>query len=154
MIALPMTEIRIAFAAMALFAFSGAHHKHQLTASEMVAADPLPLKKGAKWTYEVTVKRFDIDTDRETTSKIPWTIEVIDAREANGVTAFRIKGWPSDQADFAQAGGNVEKTVLRTKTREKMLMGESVEMTGSWELTSLVGLVLTPSEPSKSEITG
>ena len=128
MIALPMTEIRIAFAAMALFACSGAHHKHQLTASEMVAADPLPLKKGAKWTYEVTVKRFDIDTDRETTSKIPWTIEVIDAREANGVTAFRIKGWPSDQADFGQAtGATVERTVLRHGN--SFLFGASPEPT-------------------------
>ena len=36
----------------------------------MIAADPLPLAKGAKWTYEVTVKRFDPDTNKETTKTL------------------------------------------------------------------------------------
>jgi hypothetical protein len=108
-----MTTIRIACAAMALFACGGGHQKHQLTASEMVAADPLPLKKGARWTYDVTVKRFDIDTDRETVQKIPWTIEVVDAHEANGVVAYRVKGWPNDQSDFQQTSGLTERTLLR-----------------------------------------
>jgi hypothetical protein len=114
MTAFPMKTIRTACAATALFACGGGHQKHQLTASEMIAADPLPLKKGAKWTYEVTVKRFDVDTDRETLQKMPWTIEVVEAREANGISAYRVKGWPSDQSDFqAPAQANVEKTLLR-----------------------------------------
>ena len=37
---------------------------------EMILADPLPLAKGAKWTYKVTVKRFDPDTDKETTKTL------------------------------------------------------------------------------------
>ena len=111
----PMTTIRIACAAMALFACSGTTKKHQLTASEMIAADPLPLAKGARWTYDVTMKRFDVDADKETTRKLAWTIEVLDAHEANGVTAYRVKGWPSDLAASEGDATPVatEKTLLR-----------------------------------------
>lgn len=121
----PMITIRIACAAMALFACSGGVQKHQLTPSEMVAADPLPLAKGAKWTYDVTVKRFDADTDKETTSKIAWTTEVLDAREANGIVAYRVKGWPTDLADDQTVP--TEKTLLRRGNT--FLIGASAEPT-------------------------
>jgi hypothetical protein len=107
-----MSTFRIAFVATALLACNSSNRKHQLTAPEMVAADPLPLKKGAKWTYEVTVKRFDVDTDRQTISRIAWTTEVLDAHESNGVVAYRVKGWPSD-LDSDQAPVATEKTLLR-----------------------------------------
>ena len=115
MIAFPMTTIRIACAAMALFACSSSIKKHQLSPSEMIAADPLPLAKGARWTYDVTMKRFDVDADKETTKKLAWTIEVLDAHEANGVTAYRVKGWPSDLAASEGDAAPVptEKTLLR-----------------------------------------
>src|SRR5437763_451539 len=70
--------------------------KQPLTLEQMIAADPLPLAKGAKWTYDVTVKRYDPDSDKESTKKMSWTTEVLDAHEANGVTAFRVRGWPAD----------------------------------------------------------
>jgi hypothetical protein len=89
--------------------------KRRLTTQEMLAADPLPLAKGAKWKYAVTVKKFDPDTNKETTKTLDWTTEVVDAREANGVTAFRVKGWPTDLADFDVASPTpTERTLLRS----------------------------------------
>jgi hypothetical protein len=101
--------------------------KHQLSMQEMIAADPLPLAKGAKWTYDVTVKRFDPDADKETTKTMSWTTEVLDAREANGVTAFRVKGWPADLADFEQAPVATERTILRSGNN--FLFGKSPDPT-------------------------
>jgi hypothetical protein len=89
--------------------------KKTMTQEQMAAADPLPLAKGAKWTFDVTVKRYDPDAAKEITKTLSWTTEVIDAREANGVTAYRIKGWPSDLAPL-EAGEQpqaTETTVLR-----------------------------------------
>jgi hypothetical protein len=95
--------------------------RRPLTAQEMVQMDPLPLAKGSRWTYAVTVKRFDADADKEITKNLTWTTEVVDAREGNGVTAYRIKGWPSDLASEASSAGSgdalpvaTEKTLLRS----------------------------------------
>jgi hypothetical protein len=99
-------------------------NKH-LTMQDMIGADPLPLARGAKWTYNVTVKRFDVDTEKETTRKLTWTTEVLDAREQQGVTAFRIKGWPTDLADFDQQPVATEITVLRSGNR--FLFGKTPE---------------------------
>jgi hypothetical protein len=98
-----------------------------MSRQEMIAADPLPLARGAKWTYEVTVKKFDVDSDKETTKTIEWTTEVLDAKEANGVTAYRIKGWPTDLASFDTdaAPAASEKTVLRHGN--SFLFGTSAE---------------------------
>ena len=74
---------------------SSPSQKKPLTLQEMISADPLPLAKGAKWTYNVTVKRFDPAADKETLKTLTWTTEVIDAKEGNGVTAFRVRGWPT-----------------------------------------------------------
>ena len=88
--------------------------KKPMTQQEMVLADPLPLAKGARWTYQVTVKRYDAELDKETTKTMSWVTEVIDAKEANGVTAFRVKGWPTDLADLDQPVPiATEKTILR-----------------------------------------
>jgi hypothetical protein len=124
--ALAMKTPRLAFAAVALLACHPPAKKH-LTLAEMVAADPLPLAKGARWTYNVTVKRYDPDSDKETTRKLSWTTEVVDAKEQNGVTAFRVKGWPTDLADFDQAPVATEKTVLRSGNN--FLFGASAEPT-------------------------
>ncbi|MGE0870304.1 MAG: hypothetical protein AB7P03_17190 [Kofleriaceae bacterium] len=88
--------------------------KRPMTVQEMIVADPLPLAKGAKWTYQVTVKRFDPNTAQETTKTLDWTTEVLDAREANGVTAYRVKGWPTDLAEFESSPVASEKTLLRS----------------------------------------
>ena len=107
----------LACALAVLAACSSPAKKHQLSMQEMAAADPLPLAKGAKWTYDVTVKRFDPDSDKETTKTLQWTTEVLDARESNGVTAYRVKGWPTDLASMDsgdQAPVATERTLLRS----------------------------------------
>jgi hypothetical protein len=113
----------------ALGACSSPPKKHQLTLQEMIAADPLPLEKGAKWTYNVTVKKFDADAEKETTKTMSWVTEVVDARDANGVTAYRIKGWPTDLATFDTPGDTppapTEKTILRNGNN--FLFGASAE---------------------------
>jgi len=101
---------------------------HTMTPQEMIAADPLPLAKGAKWTYDVTVKRFDPDADKETTKTLSWTTEVLDAKESNGVTAYRVKGWPSDLASADEAAPvATERTILRSGNN--FLFGTSPEPT-------------------------
>jgi hypothetical protein len=106
---------RFLLAALLLGACGGAPKKHTLSMQEMIAADPLPLAKGARWTYKVTVKRFDPDAEKEVTKTLSWTTEVLDARESNGVTAYRVKGWPSDLAnDTDQNPVATERTLLRS----------------------------------------
>ncbi len=112
------TTIRFAclLAALSLGA-CGPASTHELTLAEVIASDPLPLAKGAKWQYQVTVKRFDPDANKETTKTLSWTTEVVDAREANGVTAYRVRGWPSDLASLESVDAMPtpsEKTVLRS----------------------------------------
>jgi hypothetical protein len=98
-------------------ACSGGASKRPMTLQEMIAADPLPLARGAKWTYDVTVKRFDPDTNKETTKQLSWTTEVLDAKENNGVVAYRVKGWPGDLA-LTEVGDAAptpsERTLLRS----------------------------------------
>lgn len=117
---------RLACAAAVLGACSSPPRK-QLTQQEMIAADPLPLANGATWTYAVTVKRFDVDADQEITKSLTWVTQVIDARAGNGVTAFRIKGWPTDLADFEQAPVASERTILRSGNN--FLFGATAEPT-------------------------
>lgn len=104
---------RLACAVTVLGACSSPPKQHPLTQQEMIAADPLPLAKGSKWTYNVTVKRFDLDADKEITKTLEWVTEVIDAKDGNGITAFRIKGWLTDLAEFEQTPVATEKTILR-----------------------------------------
>jgi len=121
---------RLALCLAVLAACSSNAKKHQLSMQEMIAADPLPLAKGAKWTYDVTVKRFDPDADKESTKTMTWTTEVLDAREANGVTAYRVKGWPADLASFdsgEQAPVATEITILRSGNN--FLFGKSPDPT-------------------------
>ena len=100
--------------ALALGACSSGAKKRQMTLQEMIAADPLPLAKGSRWTYQVTVKRYDPELDKETTKTLSWITEVLDAKEANGVVAYRVRGWPTDLADLDQPVPiATERTILR-----------------------------------------
>jgi len=112
------TTTRLACLLAALsFGACGPASTHELTLAEIIASDPLPLAKGAKWQYQVTVKRFDPDANKETTKTLSWTTEVLDAHEANGVTAYRVRGWPSDLASLESVDAMPtpsEKTVLRS----------------------------------------
>lgn len=113
--------------ALSLCACTSGGKKRPMTLEQMIAADPLPLAKGAKWTYDVTVKKFDPDTNKETTKTLEWTTEVVDARESNGIVAYRVKGWPSDLADFDQHPVATERTLLRSGN--SFLFGSSPEPT-------------------------
>jgi hypothetical protein len=104
--------------------------KKPMTLAEMIAADPLPLAKGAKWTYTVDVKRFDVDANKVSTKTIPWTTEVVDSKESNGITAFRVRGWPTDLTDYDGTGAvpaPTEMTILRKDNN--FLFGTSAEPT-------------------------
>lgn len=127
-----MSSFRLLCVALAVCAASCSSNskKRPLTTQEMISADPLPLRKGSKWTYAVTVKRFDAEADKETTKTLTWVTEVVDAREANGVVAYRVKGWPTDLADFdgtSAAPTATEKTILRSGNN--FLFGASAEPT-------------------------
>ena len=117
------------FTIFAVLAACSSPTKQPMTLEQMIAADPLPLAKGAKWTYNVTIKRYDTETDKETTKQLTWTTEVTDARESNGVTAFRVKGWPADLASDPDATTPVatERTLLRAGNN--FLFGNSPEPT-------------------------
>lgn len=117
---------RLACAAAVLGACGSPSVKH-MTQQEMIAADPLPLAKGATWTYNVTIKRFEVDADKETTRTLTWVTEVVDARTAGGVTAYRVKGWPADLADLDQASPASETFLLRSGN--EFLFGTSAEPT-------------------------
>lgn len=106
--------LRLCAVLAALVACSSGSKKRHLTPEQMIAADPLPLAKGAKWTYTVTTKKFDPDTNKETTKTLEWTTEVLDEKVGNGVTAYRVKGWPEDLADFEQTPRATERTLLRS----------------------------------------
>jgi hypothetical protein len=99
-----------AWSCLSLASCSGPPAKKVLTPEEMVQMDPLPLAKGAKWTYNVTFKRTDPDSDKEITRTIEWVTEVVDAREADGVTAYRIRGWPTDLDSTARMAGPLAPT--------------------------------------------
>ena len=115
--------------AIALMTACSSQPKKHLSQQEMISADPLPLAKGAKWTYNVTVRRFDVDADKETTKTLTWTTEVVDAKNNNGVTAYRVKGWPADLADMPdnQAPVATERTILRSGNN--FLFGATAEPT-------------------------
>jgi hypothetical protein len=104
--------------------------KQPMTLEQMIAADPLPLATGAKWTYDVTVKRYDPETEKEITKTLSWTTEVLDSHQGNGVTAFRVRGWPSDLASIDDATPNptpTERTLLRSGN--SFLFGATAEAT-------------------------
>ena len=104
--------------------------RQPMTLEQMIAADPLPLAPGAKWTYDVTVKRYDADTEKQITKTLTWTTEVLDARQGNGVTAYRVRGWPTDLAsidDNAQLPTPTEQTLLRAGNA--VLFGSTPEAT-------------------------
>jgi hypothetical protein len=90
--------------------------KQPLSMQDMIVADPLPLAKGAKWTYSVSVKRYDTDANTIATKTINWVTEVLDAKEQDGVTAYRVKGWPTDLTEYDGTGAipvATETTILR-----------------------------------------
>jgi len=70
-----------------------------------------------------------LEAGKETTKSLSWVTEVIDAKEANGVTAFRVKGWPdrprSDRfRRLGRAGGERED---RAAVGQQLHVGATAE---------------------------
>jgi hypothetical protein len=130
-----MTSQRLARASLAALALSASGlsacsspARKPLSHQDMALADPLPLSKGTRWAYQVTVKRYDPEQDKETTKTLSWATEVLDAREAGGVTAYRVKGWLTDLADLEhETPVATERTILRHGN--DFLFGASAEPT-------------------------
>lgn len=100
----------------AVFIGCGSSAKQPMSVEQMILADPLPLAKGARWTYDVTVRRYDPDSDNVSSRSLRWATEVLDAQESAGVTAFRVKGWLGDLAaeDAVAKPTPAERTLLRS----------------------------------------
>jgi hypothetical protein len=114
-----MTKIRpnpftaVAVTSLLAAGCPGSGPKHP-TPEDMIAADPLPLALGASWSYKATVSQFDPDTKQDVKKEMAWTTTVTEAHPIQDVTAFRVKGWPSDLVKgFAAAPVPGEKTILR-----------------------------------------
>ena len=96
---------RILFLGGFLVAACSSPSKQPMTLEQMIAADPLPLAKGAKWTYNGTVKRYDPDSEKETSNTPPRTPEVLAAKAGKGVTHPRGQGWPDAPARGREGSG-------------------------------------------------
>jgi hypothetical protein len=81
-------------AAAGLAVLAGACHTD--TKPSPWAAQILPLARGATWTYKATITHFDEVAFKETTKTITWTTSVVDVIPGDGVTAYVVKGWPTD----------------------------------------------------------
>ena len=121
------TVLRLALA-LAVGACSSAAKK-QMTLQEMIAADPLPLAKGAKWTYQSPSRSSIRTPTRKPPRSSTGRPKSSTRSESNGVTAFRVKGWPTDLASFdsGEAPAATERTLLRSGNN--FLFGASPEPT-------------------------
>jgi len=79
------------------------------------AGEILPLARGATWTYKAVITKYDEDLLKEDKRTIPWTTTVTDVIEGPGVTAYIVKGWPSDLVDYTGADPTpTERVLLRS----------------------------------------
>jgi len=88
--------------------------------------EPLPLEKGLVLVYEAT-----INDKRER-----WVTEVVDVYESGPITAYRVKGWPSDLVD----GMATERTLVRSFdhylwSEQKVASLDGAQRWFTWPLT-------------------
>lgn len=127
-----MKPLRLASATIlgaAALAACGSAPKQAMTPEQMAAANPLPLAKGTKWNYAVTVKRFDPDANKEQTQTLQWTTEVLDIREGNGVTMYRVRGWPGDLATWGTGTMPSPQETVLLRSGNTFMFGTSPEPT-------------------------
>ena len=101
-----------------------------MTTQEMIAADPLPLAKGAKWTYDVTVKRFD----RRRRQGDDEVADVDDrghrrARKRTASPRIRVKGWPTDLARLRRRRRRRRPRRTLLRSGNNFLFGATAEPT-------------------------
>jgi hypothetical protein len=104
------------------------------------AAQIIPLAKGATWTYRATVTHYDDVAYKETSTTLTWTTTVVDVIPGDGVTAYIVKGWPSDLVgSTGEKPVPTEKVLL--KSDDGFLWGKdksaSVEHAEGWFATPL-----------------
>jgi hypothetical protein len=97
-------------------------HGQREVARDASPGDPFALADGARWTYRATITTTDPATGRDVTRPVTWTTEVTAVRAGDGVTAYELRGWPSDLASFglqddpAGTPPVTTRTLLRTAT--------------------------------------
>jgi hypothetical protein len=104
------------------------------------AAQIIPLAKGATWTYRATITHYDETQFKETSTTIDWTTTVVDVIPGDGVTAYVVKGWPTDLIGSNGAKPVPTEKVL-LKSDDGFLWGKdksaSVEHAEGWFATPL-----------------
>lgn len=113
---------------------------HTDTKTNPWAAQIIPLAKGATWTYRATITHYDETQFKETTTTIEWKTTVVDVIPGDGVTAYVIKGWPTDLIGSNGAKPVPSEKVL-LKSDDGFLWGKdktaSVEKAEGWFATPL-----------------
>jgi hypothetical protein len=104
------------------------------------AAQIIPLARGATWTYKATVTHYDDVLFKETSTVMTWTTTVVDVIPGDGVTAYVMKGWPTDLiGSTGEKPVPTEKVLLRSE--DGFLWGKaknaSVEKAEGWFATPL-----------------
>jgi hypothetical protein len=130
---------RVSSFAMAAALLLGACHSNAKK-DDPWAAQIIPLAKGATWTYKATVTHYDDVLFKETSTTISWTTTVVDVIPGDGVTAYVIKGWPSDLiGSTGEKPVPTEKVLLRSE--DGFLWGKdkaaNVEHAEGWFATPL-----------------
>ena len=120
-------------------ALAACHTDH---APDPWASQIIPLARGATWTYKATITHYDETLFKETKTTITWTTSVVDVIPGDGVTAYVMKGWPTDLiGSTGQKPVPTEKVLLRSD--DGFLWGQpgvrsaSVEHAQGWFATPL-----------------
>lgn len=75
----------------------------------------IPLAKGATWTYKATVIHYDQALAKEVKTSLEWKTTVVDVLPGDGVTAYVVKGWPSDLVgSTGEKPAATERTLLKS----------------------------------------
>ena len=158
---------RLACAAAVLGACGSPSVKH-MTQQEMIAADPLPLAKGATWTYNVVVKRFDafsrgIESTgcglsrlraieaKEAKAKPPWheaiaaatvplatAITKAVAEWVDGDTVAAHYAYANDYICTTNAGVGGAHSIMSTQNRDTVLRRINIRFIGPDELAAML----------------
>jgi hypothetical protein len=124
----------VALAPLAVAACGGGKGARKPRPEDLIGADPLPLAAGAAWKYKATVTSYDVDKQQEVKRDLDWTTQIIDVKPSDGVTAYTVRGWPSDLADAAEGTPKATDRVLLRAGDSFMWAteGTSVEGAQGW----------------------
>jgi hypothetical protein len=75
--------------------------------------DAFPLRTGACWVYEGTVRWAGNTADEGVEKKIQWKMEVVDTLERRSLTAYVLKGHPLDLAWYTEGKQRGDYVIVR-----------------------------------------